>query len=35
MQAFVEWLMLVMSAFGVIAAAKQFLQRGANLGLWG
>jgi hypothetical protein len=34
MQTLIEWVLLVMSALGVVTAAKQFVQRGANLGLW-
>jgi hypothetical protein len=34
MQTLLEWVLLIMSGFGVVAAAKQFIQRGASLGLW-
>lgn len=34
MATLIEWVMLIVSAFGVYAATKQFLQRGAALGLW-
>jgi hypothetical protein len=34
MQTVLEWVLLIMSGLGVVAAAKQFVQRGANLGLW-
>jgi hypothetical protein len=27
--------LFILSAFGLVAAGKQFLQRGENLGLWG
>lgn len=32
---FIEIVMFILSAFGLVAAGKQFLQRGHNLGLWG
>jgi hypothetical protein len=34
MATLIEWIMLVVSAVGVYAAAKQFIERGANLDLW-
>lgn len=30
-----EIIMFVLSAFGLVAAGKEFLRRGHNLGLWG
>lgn len=30
-----EVVMFILSAFGLVAAGKEFLQRGHNLGLWG
>jgi hypothetical protein len=32
---FFEVLMFVLSALGLVAAGKEFLRRGHNLGLWG
>ena len=31
----IEVLMFVLSAFGVVAAGKEFFRRGHALGLWG
>lgn len=30
-----EIVLFILSALGLVAAGKQFLQRGRNLGLWG
>jgi hypothetical protein len=32
---FFEIVMFVLSAFGLVAAGREFLRRGHNLGLWG
>lgn len=32
---FIELVMFILSAVGLVAAGKEFLRRGHNLGLWG
>jgi hypothetical protein len=31
----IDIVLFILSAFGLVAAGKQFLYRGQNLGLWG